>query len=145
MQPRRHPLDGFIYHPALSHLAPVASIPAIVEAVARRDGREEQETSPGQDKRGATRASHRTTLHLPLTPAHILAAYAAFIGKAVTVVTFGWRNRTRRRRLDPTLGALRTTGLFVRPHALPWREDIAGGGESQLVPATVVVANPSHR
>jgi len=148
MQPKRHPLDGFIYHPALYHLAPVASIPAFLEAAARRDGCEEQEISRGQDsKRGesVTRASHRTMLHLPLTPAHLLTTYAAFVRKAVTVVTFGWRSRTRRRRLDPTLGALRTTGLFVRPHALRWHEDAAGSGESQLVPARIVVTNPSQR
>jgi hypothetical protein len=148
MQPKRHPLDGFIYHPALCHLAPGATIPAFLEAAARRDRCEEQEASRGQDSKrdeSVTRASHRTMLHLPLTPAHILTAYAAFVRKAVTVVTFGWRNRTRRRRLDPTLGALRTTGLFVRPHALHWREDVADGGDSQLMPATLIITDPSHR
>lgn len=148
MPPKPPPMDNFIYHPAFCHLARAAAIQATIEAAARRDGREEQETSPGQDNKrdeSATRASHRTALHLPLTPAHILTAYAAFVRKAVTVVTFGWRNRTRRARLDPTLGALRTTGLFVRPHAHHWREDVADGGESHLVPATVVVADPSHR
>ena len=145
MQPKQHPLDGFIYHSALCQLAPGATIPAFLEAAARRDRGEEQEASRGQDGKrdeSVTRASHRTMLHLPLTPAHILTAYAAFVRKAVTVVTFGWRSRTR---LDPTLGALRTTGLFVRPHALHRRADVAGGGESQLVPATLVVAGPSHR
>jgi len=148
MQPKRHPLDGFIYHPALCHLAPGATIPAFLEAAARRDRGEEQEASRGQDGKrdeSVTRASHRTMLHLPLTPAHLMTAYAAFVRKAVTVVTFGWRGRTRRPRLDPTLGALRTTGLFVRPHALHRRDDVAGGGESQLVPATLVVADSSHR
>jgi hypothetical protein len=148
MQPKRHPLDGFIYHPALSHLAPAATIPAFLEAAAGRDRCEEKEASRGQDSKrdeSVSRASHRTILHLPLTPAHLLTTYAAFLRKAVTVVTFGWRSRTRRPRLDPALGTLRTTGLFVRPHALHWREDVAGGGESQLVPATLVVADPSHR
>ena len=36
MQSRRHPLDDFIYHPALCHLTPGATIPAIVEASVRR-------------------------------------------------------------------------------------------------------------
>ena len=148
MQPKRHPLDGFIYHPALCHLAPGATIPAFLEAAAQRDRCEEQEASRGQDsKRGesVTRASHRTMLHLPLTPADLLAAYAAFVRKAVTVVTFGWRGRARRARLDPAVGALRNTGLFVRPHALRRHEDDAGGGDSQLMPATLVIADPSRR
>ena len=148
MQPKRHPLDGFIYHPALCHLAPGATIPAFLEAAAGRDRCEEQEASRSQDNKrdeSVTRASHRTMLHLPLTPAHIMTGYAAFVRKAVTVVTFGWRRRTPRPCLDPALGTLRTTGLFVRPHALHRREDVAGGGESQLVPATLVVADPSLR
>jgi hypothetical protein len=132
MQPNRHPFDDFIYHPAFCQLARSCDT---------------REASPGQDRghdESTARPSLRAALHLPPTPANIVTAYAAFVRKAVTVVTFAWRRRTRRARLDPAVGALRDTGLFVRPRELHGREDAAGDGESRLVPAAVVITNPSQ-
>ena len=157
MQPRPHPLDDFIYHPAFCHLAQAAALHAIIEAAARRDSHDDRDASRSQGGEndesmvraprrslGQRLATLRTTLHLPLPRVNIRAAYAVVVPKAVTIITFAWRGRARRARLDPAVGALRNTGLFVRPHALRRHEDDADGGSSQLMPA-IVITNPSHR
>jgi hypothetical protein len=69
----------------------------------------------------------------------IWATYASFVRKAVMFVTLA----RRRPRLDPAVGALRDTGLFVRPHPPRWRDDEAGDRGSQFVP-TPVVTDPSR-
>jgi hypothetical protein len=158
MQPKRHPLDDFIYHPAFCHLARGAAIPAIIEASTRRDSREDfgaSRSQGGEDDKSTARpawhamgqrlAALMVTLHLPRPRVNIRTAYATIVPKAVTLVTFVCRSRTRRARLDPTVGALRNTGLFVRSNALRRLGDEAGGSESQLMPANIVVTNPSHR
>jgi len=158
MQPKPHPMDHFIYHPAFCHLVRGAAIPATIEASMRRDshedrdawrsqGREDDESIASAPRRsiGQRLAALRTTLHLPLPRVNIRAAYAVVAPKAVTFITFAWRGWTRRTPLDPAIGALRNTGLFVRPHALRWHEDEAGGSDSQLMPAPVAVTHPSHR
>jgi hypothetical protein len=113
MQSRRHPTNHVICHPAY-YLAG--------ESIARP-------TSPAAG--------------LPPPWITIWAAYASLVRKAVTNVTVAGRRQCRRLRLDPAVGALRNTGLFVRPHPLRWRDDAADGGESQLVP-TPVVTDPSQ-
>jgi len=73
----------------------------------------------------------------------IRAAYASLVRKAVIIVTLARRRQVRRPRLDPTVGVLRETGLFVRPHPLRWRDDETGDGGSQLVPTPAVI-DPSR-
>ena len=71
MQSSRHPLDDFIYHPALCHLTPGATIPAIVEASVRRKCSHDHEEA----------ASF-------VTPRiGILRTYGVVVLKAVTLVT----------------------------------------------------------
>ena len=157
MPPRPHAMDNFIYHPAFCHLARAAAIQATIEAAARRDSHDDRAASRrqgGEDDESITRAPRRslgqrlatlrTTLHLPLPRVNVRAAYAVVVPKAVTIITFAWRGWARRARLDPAVGALRNTGLFVRPHALRRQEDDADGGSSQLMPA-IVITDPSHR
>src|SRR5262249_45387054 len=123
MQPNRQPLDDFIHHPALSHLAPGASIPSIVEDAVQRRRRADCELSGGADDEGDSSAAGpewrtvgqrlaglRATLTLPLPRINIRRAYRALIRRTVTLVTFGWRGPTRRVRLDPALGTLRNSG-----------------------------------
>jgi hypothetical protein len=158
MPPRPHPMDNFIYHPAFCHLARAAAIQATIEASMRRDSDYDSDASRrqrGEHDESMARAPRRslgqrlatlgTTLHLSLPRVNIRPAYAVVVSKAVTIITFAWRGRARRARLDPAVGALRNTGLFVRPHALRRHEDDACGGDSQLMPATLVITDPSHR
>jgi len=155
MQPKPRRLGEFISPAAFCHLAPRA---AIIEAATRRDRREDRHVSRslrGEDDEriasaprrsiGQRLATLRATLHLPPPRVNIRAAYAAVVRKAVTLVTFAWRGRTRGARLDPAVGALRNTGLFVRPPAPGGREDETGGGEARLMPAAVAVTNPSQK
>jgi hypothetical protein len=156
MQPKRHPIDDFIHHPALSHLAPGASIPSLVEEAVQRRRRTECEPSRGPDAEGDSSAAGpawrvlgqrlaglRATLTLPLPRINIRGAYNDVVRRAVTLVTFAWRRPTRRVRLDPALGTLRNSGLFLRPHAFRQRDD-AAGDESGLVPAALLTT-PSHK
>ena len=156
MQPRPHPLDDFIYHPAFCHLARAAALQATIEAAARRDSQDDRDASRsqgGEDDESMVRAPRRslgqrlatlrTTLHLPLPRVNIRAAYALVVSKAVTIITFAWRGRARRARLDPAVGALRNTGLFVRPHGLRQREEMADIGDARLEPAAAVVTDAS--
>jgi hypothetical protein len=156
MQPKRHPIDDFIHHPALSHLVPGASIPSLVEAAVQRRRRTDSELSGGRDAEGDGSAAGpawralgqrlaglRATLALPLPRINIRRAYSDVVLKAVTLVTFPWRRPTRRVRLDPVLGTLRNSGLFVRPRASRQRDD-AAGDESGLVPVALLTT-PSHK
>jgi hypothetical protein len=110
MQSRRHPTNYVICHPAY-YLA---------------------------GERIARPTSRAAGLRPPWIT--IWAAYASLARKAVTNVTVARRRQIRRLRLDAAVGALRNTGLFVRPHPLRWCDDAADGGESQLVPTSVVAA-----
>jgi hypothetical protein len=157
MQPNRQPLDDFIHHPALSHLAPGASIPSIVEDAVQRRRRADCELSGGVDDEGDSSAAGpewrtvgqrlaglRATLTLPLPRIDIRQAYSALIRWTVTLVTLAWRGPARRVRLDPALGTLRNSGLFLRPHASRQRDDDAGD-ESGLVPAALLTTPTQKR
>jgi hypothetical protein len=154
MQRKPHPLDLFIYHSAFCHLAPGAAIAEIVEASMRRDRHEDCEVSgcqngeddilfPARHTMGRRLATLRATLRLSLPWVNIRTAYAAIAAKAVTVITFAWRHRTRRAPLDPAVGTLRNTGLFVRPHAHCRHEEMADIGDARLEPAAAVVTDAS--
>jgi len=154
MQRKPHSLDPFIYHSAFCHLAPGAAIAEIVEASMRRDRHEDREVSGCRDGKenirisarqtmGRRLAALRATLRLSLPWVNIRTAYAAIAAKAVTVITIAWRDRTRRAPLDPAVGTLRNTGLFVRPHGLRQREEMADIGDARLEPAAAVVTDAS--
>jgi len=154
MQRKPHLLEPFIYHSAFCHLAPGAAIPEIVEAAMRRERRDDCELSgcrdgdddillPARHTMGRRLAALRATLRLSLPWVNIRTAYAAIAAKAVTVITFAWRDRTRRARLDPAVGTLRNTGLFVRPHGLRQREAMADIGDARLEPAAAAVTDAS--
>lgn len=151
MQRKPHPLEPFIYHSAFCHLAPGAAIPEIVEAAMRRERRDDGELSdcrggdddipiPARHTMGRRVAALRATLRLSLPWVNIRTAYAAIAAKAVTVVTFAWRGRAR---LDPAVGTLRHSGLFMRPHTLRWGADAAGIGEARLEPTAAIVTDAS--
>jgi hypothetical protein len=151
MQPERHSVENFMFHPAC--LAWRAATTAMSEAAAQSDRREEREaarTREGEDDRTiAPPARHavgrrRAAPRLPLPLVTMRTAYAAFIGAAVTAVTFAWRGRARPARLDPAVGALRDSGLFVRSHAFRLHADEADGGDAQLVPAAAFVTDASQ-
>lgn len=156
MRPKRHPLDDFIHHPALSHLVPGASIPSILEMAVQGRRRADSERPGGLDGGGDTStagpawralrqrlAGLKATPTLPLPRINIRTAYRAVVRRAVTLVTFAWRRPARRVRLDPALGTLRNSGLFLRPHASRQRDD-AAGDETGLVPAALLTT-PSHK
>lgn len=154
MQRKPHLLDPFICHSAFCHLAPGAAIAEIVEASMRRERRDDCDASGCRDDEESIRisarhtmgrrlAALRATLRLSLPWVNIRTAYAAIAAKAVTVITFAWRDRTRRARLDPAVGALRNTGLFVRSHGLRQHEAMADSGDARLEPAAAVVTDAS--
>lgn len=154
MQRKPHLLEPFIYHSAFCHLAPGATIPEIVEAAMRGERRDDCDASgcrdgdddiliPARHTMGRRVAALRATLRLSLPWVNIRTAYAAIAAKAVTVITFAWRDRTRRAPLDPAVGTLRNTGLFVRPHGLRRREAMADIGDARLEPAAAVVTDAS--
>jgi hypothetical protein len=147
MQPKRHAIDGFIGNPLFCHFARSAAVVESIEALARRDtGNEEDEsaTPPAEHAAIGRFAALRAALRLPLPRVDNAAAYAALLAKAVTIVTVAWRRRARGPRLDPAVGALRNTGLFLRPHAVRARDDAAGGAAG-LVPAESFVATSSPK
>ncbi|HUL10003.1 MAG TPA: hypothetical protein VLV76_26975 [Candidatus Acidoferrum sp.] len=149
MRPKRHPSSDVIDHPLFCHLAPGAAVVASIEASARRDGRtargedEENATPPAGPAAGGCFAALRAALRL-LPRVDSAAAYAALAARAVTFVTSAWRGRAGAPRLDPAVGALRNTGLFLRPHPVRARDD-ADDGAAGLVPAIAIVANPSPK
>ena len=144
MQPKRHPIDEFAYHPIFCHLASNAA----VEASARRDRREacgeiEESATPPVERASKRQVAATAALRLRLPRADRAAAYAALARWAVTLVTKAWRRLAPRPRLDPAVGALRNSGLFLRPRARRDNDD-ADGDPAGLVPATVVVRESSH-
>jgi hypothetical protein len=158
MRSKRLPISDVIDHPLFCHLAPSAAVVASIEASARRDGRtargedEENATPPAGPAAGgcfaapwaASWAVLRAAFRLPLPRVDSATAYAVLLRKAVTIVTLAWPRRARGPRLDPAVGALRNTGLFLRPHAVRARDD-ATEAPAGLVPAPTFVANPSPK
>jgi len=148
MRPKRHPSSDVIDHPLFCHLAPGAAVVASFEASAQRGRRacgedEESAIPPAGTAAGGCFAALRAAFRLPLPRVDTAAAYAALVARAVTIVTVAGR-RVRRPRLDPTVGALRNTGLFMRPHAVRARDDETGDAAG-LVPAAGIVATPSPK
>jgi len=150
MRPKPRPIDDVIGHPLFCHLAASAAVVASFEALARKHRHaacgedEESATPPAGHAAGGCFAALRAALRLPLPRVDSAAAYASMAAKAVTFVTVAWRRRARGPRLDPAIGALRNTGLFMRPHAVRARDDEAGDAAG-LVPAAGIVATPSPK
>jgi hypothetical protein len=147
MRAKRHPINDGIDHPLFCHLAASAAVVASFEALARKHGHaacgedEASATFPTGPAAGGCFAALRAALRLPRVDS--ATAYAALVAKAVTFVTVACR-RTRGPRLDPAVGALRNTGLFVRPHAVRAGDD-PDDGAARLVPSAVIVATPSPK
>ena len=131
MQPKPHPMDYFIYHPAFCHLAPRrddpgdhrgidAKRPASARSPAARAAKRQSIARPGRHTIDQRLAALRATLRLPLPRVNIRTTYAAIAAKAVTVVTFVAAGLPRAPG-RPSGG----TGLFVR-RMLP-REDVRVG------------------
>jgi len=118
VQPKRNPLDDFIYHPALSHMAPGAQIPAIIELSignprtecelpsSRGDDGDESIPRRASPVLGRGLAGLGATLRLPLPWVDIGKAYSEAVRKTVTLVTVAWHGSTRRAHLDSSLGTL---------------------------------------